>query len=137
MNPANVSNYDRAAVVRKIPLFSDLPQVAQKMIEERCYIAEYRKDHVLYREGLTADSFYCIVSGRAKVFVKTPSGEEKTLIFLHRGDYVGIVSLLTNEPHSASVQMMNDSVVLRIDKKDFNSLISEIPQLALKLSESL
>ncbi|MFA5335389.1 MAG: patatin-like phospholipase family protein [Candidatus Omnitrophota bacterium] len=137
MNPANVSNYDRAAVVRKIPLFTDLPQVAQKMIEERCYIAEYRKDHILYREGLPADSFYCIVSGRAKVFVKTPSGEEKTLIFLHRGDYVGIVSLLTNEPHSASVQMMNDSVVLRIDKKDFSLLISEIPQLALKLSESL
>lgn len=137
MNPANVSNYDRAAVVRKIPLFTDLPQVAQKMIEERCYIAEYRKDHILYREGLPADSFYCIVSGRAKVFVKTPSGEEKTLIFLHRGDYVGIVSLLTNEPHSASVQMMNDSVVLRIDKKDFSLLIKEIPQLALKLSESL
>ncbi|MFA5165132.1 MAG: patatin-like phospholipase family protein [Candidatus Omnitrophota bacterium] len=137
MNPANLSNLDRAAVVRKIPLFSDLPQVAQKLIEERCYIAEYRKDHILYREGHPSDSFYCIVSGRAKVFVKTPSGEEKTLIFLHRGDYVGIVSLLTNEPHSASVQMVNDSVVLRIDKKDFDLLLNEVPQLALKLSESL
>lgn len=137
MDPANVSNLDRAAVVRKIPLFSGLPQVAQKLIEERCYIAEYRKGHILYKEGLPSDSFYCIVSGRAKVFVKTPSGEDKTLIFLHRGDYVGIVSLLTDEPHSASVQMVNDSVVLRIDKKDFGLLLNEIPQLALKLSESL
>jgi len=47
------------------------------------------------------------------------------------------VSLLTNEPHSASVQMVNDSVVLRIDKKDFDLLLNEVPQLALKLSESL
>jgi NTE family protein len=137
MNPANISNLDRAAVIRKIPLFSDLPQAAQKLIEERCYIAEYRKEHILYREGTPAISFYCIVSGRGKVFVKTPSGEEKTLVYLHRGDYVGIVSLLTSEPHSASVQMINDSVILRIDKKDFDDLLKEVPQLAIKLSESL
>ncbi len=137
MSPANVNNLDKAAVIRKIPLFSDLPQAAQKLIEERCYLVEYRRDHLLYREGTPADSFYCMVSGRAKVFVRTPSGEERTLIYLHRGDYVGIVSLLTNEPHSASVRIMNDSLVLRIDKKDFDLLLSDIPQLAVKLSESL
>ncbi len=136
MNPANVS-IDKAALIRRIPIFADLPDSAQKLIEENSYVAEYRKDHLLYREGAPPDSFYCMLTGRARVFIKTPSGEEKTLIFLHRGDYVGIISLLTDEPHSASVDIINDSLILRIDKKDFRLLLKEIPQLALKFGESL
>ena len=128
---------DKAAIIRRMPLFADLSKPAQKLIEDSSYVAEYRKGHILYREGAPADSFYCMVSGRAKVYVKTPAGTEKTIIFLHRGDYVGIISLLTNEPHSASVRIINDSLILRIDKKDFDKLLKEIPQLAVKLSESL
>lgn len=136
MNPANV-NIDKAALIRRIPIFADLPEAAQKLIGENSYIAEYRKDHLLYREGNPPDSFYCIITGRARVFVKTPSGEEKTLINLHRGDYVGIISLLTDEPHSASVRITNDSFILRIDKKNFDLLLNEIPRFSRKLNESL
>lgn len=136
MTPANV-NIDKAALIRRIPIFAALSGTALKLIGENSYIAEYRKDHLLYREGNPPDSFYCMLTGRARVFVKTPSGEEKTLIYLHRGDYVGIISLLTNEPHSASVRIMNDALILRIDKKNFDLLLKEVPQLALKLSESL
>jgi len=136
MNPAN-ENIDKAALIRRIPIFADLPAAAHKLIEENSYVAEYRKDHILYREGNPPDSFYCIITGRARVFVNTPSGEEKTLIYLHRGDYVGIISLLTNEPHSASVRIINDAFILRIDKKNFDFLLNEIPRLSMKLNESL
>lgn len=114
-----------------------MPRASQKLIEEKSYLAEYRKDHILYREGDPPDSFYCIITGRVNVFVKTPSGSERTLINLHRGDYVGIISLLTDEPHSASVRIINDAMILRIDKENFNKLLKEIPQLAIKLSKSL
>ncbi len=132
-----VVNLDKTAIIRKIPLFAELSQSAQKLIEEKAYVAEYRKDHILYREGSPPDSFYCIVSGRAQVFVRTPSGGEKTLIYLHRGDYVGIISLLTNEPHSATVRIINDSIILRIDKEHFDVLLKEVSQLAISLSQSL
>lgn len=136
MNPSNVS-LDKAAIIKRIPLFSELPLSAQRLIQDKSYIAEYRKDHILYREGDPPSSFYCIITGRVNVFVKTPSGNERTLINLHRGDYVGIISLLTNEPHSASVRIINDAMILRIDKENFDKLLKEIPQLAIKLSQSL
>ena len=136
MNPATAS-IDKASIIRRIPIFAGLPSAAQKLVEDSSYVAEYRKDHILYREGSLGDSFYCMITGRAKVFVRTPSGEERTLVHLHRGDYVGIISLLTNEPHSASVRIINDSLILRIDKKNFEILLKEVPQLALKLTEAL
>lgn len=136
MTPAN-ANIDKASQIRRLPIFAGLPEAAQKLIEENSYVAEYRKGHILYREGRPPDSFYCMLSGRAEVFVGTPSGEERKLVNLHRGDYVGIISLLTGEPHSASVRIINDSLVLRIDKANFGLLLKEIPQLSLKLNESL
>ncbi len=136
MSPSNVS-LDKAAIIKKIPLFADLSDAARNLIEEKSYVAEYRKDHILYREGDPPGSFYCIITGRVNVFVKTPSGSERTLINLHRGDYVGIISLLTNEPHSASVRIINDALILRIDREHFNRLLKEVPQLAIKLSQSL
>ena len=67
MDSANVI-IDKAVLIRKIPLFAELPAAAQKLIGENSYVAEYRKDHILYREGAPADSFYCMITGRAKVF---------------------------------------------------------------------
>lgn len=136
MDPSNVI-LNKAAIIRKIPLFAGLSDAARDLIGEKSYVAEYRKDHILYSEGDPPGSFYCIVTGRVNVFVKTPSGSERTLISLHRGDYVGIISLLTNEPHSASVRVINDALILRIDRGDFNALLKEVPQIAIKLSESL
>lgn len=130
-------NLDKKDIIKKIPLFSDLSLSAQNLIETKSYIAEYKRSHILYRQGDPADSFYCIITGRAQVLVRTQSGEEKDLAKLHRGDYVGIISLLTDEPHSATVRIINDALILRVDKNDFDELLKLIPQLAINVSRSL
>lgn len=130
-------NLDKTALIKKIPLFSELPHATQQLIAGKSSIAAYKKDEIVYREGSPPDAFYCVVTGRATVFVKTPSGEERTLVNLHRGDYVGIVSLLTKEPHSATVRAINDALMLKIEKENFDFLIKEIPQLTVTLSQAL
>ncbi len=128
---------DKATIIKQVPLFSELSRPAQKLIEDNSYAVEYKKDQIVYREGDAPDAFYCMITGRAQVFVRTPSGDEKFLVYLHRGDYVGIISLLTGEPHSVTVRIINDSFVLKIDKSNFDYLLKEIPQLAFHLSQSL
>lgn len=130
-------NLDKTALIKKIPLFSELPHATHQLIADRSSITEYKKDEIVYREGDPPDAFYCVVTGRATVFVKTPSGEERTLVNLHRGDYVGIISLLTKEPHSATVRAINDALMLKIGKDDFDFLIKEIPRLSVTLSRAL
>lgn len=136
MTPAPQAQ-DKATTIRQFPLFSELSRSAQKLIEDNSYLVEYKKEQIVYREGDPPNAFYCVITGRAQVFVRTPSGDEHTLIYLHRGDYVGIVSLLTGDPHSATVRIINDSLILKIDKPSFDYLLKEIPQLAINLSQSL
>ncbi|MFH0771068.1 MAG: patatin-like phospholipase family protein [Candidatus Omnitrophota bacterium] len=130
-------NLDKTAIIKKIPLFSDLSPSSHRLIEAKSYVAEYKRDHILYCQGDPADSFYCMITGRAQVFVRTKSEDEKDLTMLHRGDYVGIMSLLTDEPHSATVRIINDALILRVDKSNFAELLKAIPQLAINVSRSL
>jgi len=124
--------------LKEIPLFSSFSSSELRIIEKRTRLVEYRRGDTVYEEGKPADAFYVIVSGRFRVFQKTRgTGETKTLTFLYRGDYFGESSILTAQPHSASVEARSDSLLLRLEKEDFVRVLAEIPKLSIHLNRTL
>lgn len=121
----------------EIPLFSTLSPSEIRLVEKKIRLVEYKRGDLVYEEGKPADAFYVIVSGRFRVFQKTRGEEEKTLIFLYRGDYFGESSLLTGQAHSASVEARSDGLLLRLDKEEFLKILAQIPALSLHLSRTL
>jgi NTE family protein len=71
------------------------------------------------------------------IYTKDEFGNKKVVKYLHRGKYFGIISLLTNEPHSVTSQALNDCLLLVIKKEDFDFLLKKIPNLAIDLSQTL
>jgi NTE family protein len=120
-----------------LPLFSELNRAERELIAKRSYLSEYKKDQVIYYEGQPPDAFYYLVTGRVRIFTKDDKGQENNLEYLHRGKYFGIISLLTGEPHSVTAITLNDSIILKIEKKDFDFLLRKIPKLAIDLSLTL
>ena len=57
--------------------------------------------------------------------------------FIRRGTHFGIISLLTGEGHSLTFEAINDSIVLKIEKDDFEGILKGIPQLSVDLTQSL
>lgn len=127
---------DKVVILRRIPLFSSCNDKELLLIAERTRLIEYKKGEGVYREGDAADAFYIIISGRLRV-VTHAGGIEKTLTILHNDDSFGEISLLTGEAHSATVQAVNDTLVLRLDKADFDDVINRVPSLVLHLSRLL
>lgn len=128
---------DKFSIVKQLPLFSELNFFEKSLIAKKCELEVFKTADIIYREGDVPDAFYCLVSGRVKLFVKSKEGREQTLEYLSRGKYFGIISLLTGEPHSVTVEVINDSVVLKIKKEDFDYILQRIPKLAIDLSQSL
>jgi NTE family protein len=124
-------------VVREIPLFAALSEEDRKLIQERSFLVEYKKEQLIYEEGAATDAFYCIVLGRAQVSTRDKDGNVTILEYLHRGKYFGIISLLTNEPHSVTAKVINDSTLLVIKKADFDFILQRVPNLAIDLSQTL
>ena len=127
---------DKVVILKRIPVFASCTEKQLHLIADQTRLVEYKKGECVYREGEAADAFYIVSTGRLRVFSQT-NGLEKTYTILHNGDSFGEISLLTGENHSATVQALNDTLVLRLEKKDFDHVINRIPSLVLHLSRLL
>ena len=127
---------DKLAILRRIALFTSCDEEQLHLIAERSRLVEYKKGETIYREGDLAEALYIIASGRLQVFTVT-DGQKQLYTVLHNGDTFGEVSLLTGETHSATVEALNDTLVLELQKRDFEDLINRIPSLVLHLSRVL
>lgn len=128
---------DKILLIKQIGIFSDLLPYQIEFISKKSEFLEYKKDEVIYKEGDPKEAFYLIISGRVRIFARQPGAEVRTLEYLHRGSYFGMLSLLTDEPHSVTAQILNDSLLMRIDKEDFHNILKCVPQLALHFSSML
>ncbi|HTL70904.1 MAG TPA: patatin-like phospholipase family protein [Candidatus Eisenbacteria bacterium] len=127
---------DKLALLAQCPLFSGLSQWELKSISQLMRLVEYKKDECVYKEGGEAEAFYVVVSGRFEAFVSTLE-KKKVLAYLRRGDYFGEMSLLTKQPHSATLRALSDSLTLVLKKDDFEKTIEHNATVSLELSRRL
>lgn len=128
--------FDKSLIFSQTPLFAGLNFFERKLVFDSLEIGEFKKSQVVYHQGSPADAFYCIISGRVGIFIEK-EGREELLEYIHRGKYFGFISLLTGEPHSVCARAVNDTVVAKISKEDFNAILKRIPRLAIELSRML
>jgi signal transduction histidine kinase len=97
-------------------------------------LCTYPPGHVLCREGAYEDVFYILAEGDA-VISKTisPQEGERVLRIAGRGDLVGEMALIQNAPRSATVRTATDCTVLEMDKKDFETMLSHSPGMAINI----
>jgi serine/threonine-protein kinase len=75
----------------------------------------FGKGQLIIREGDVGDSAYMILSGTCRVF-RTVGGQQETLGTSAAGDVFGEMALLLDEPRAASVEAIDDTVVLVLGK---------------------
>lgn len=128
---------EKNLLLEEIPLFANLTPEEHNIIREKASIIECKKEEIVYEEGSAPCAFYCLLVGRIVIFTKDAFGNKTVLEYLHRGKYFGIISILTEEPHSVTAQAINDSLLLVIKKEDFSFILNRIPALAIDLSRTL
>ncbi|MBP9854140.1 MAG: cyclic nucleotide-binding domain-containing protein [Candidatus Omnitrophica bacterium] len=127
----------RFNIVKQIPIFSNLNWFDMQRIARKAVIEHYKKGDLIRHEGDPADFFYCLISGRIRTYKTDSTGRKENVEFIHRGVHFGIISLLTGENHTLTYEAVNNSIVLKIDKDEFHTILKSIPQLSIDLNHSL
>ncbi|OGX37031.1 MAG: hypothetical protein A3D87_01230 [Omnitrophica WOR_2 bacterium RIFCSPHIGHO2_02_FULL_50_17] len=127
----------RFNLVKQIPVFEGLNWIELQRIARKTAVSEYKKGDIICHEGAPSDYFYCLVSGRLQAYTTTPDGGKENVEFIHRGMHFGIISILTGENHSTSFEALNDSVILKIPKDDFQAILHAMPHLGIRISRTL
>lgn len=115
--------------LRKVPLFSDLPD---KDLEQLCRnVTEDRvpADSILFTEGEIGDKAYVIVSGEIEI-TKESGGRMVLLATKYSGDVIGEMSLLEQSPRFASGRTLTESTLIMISHKNLENLMDTNPSVA-------
>ena len=92
---------------------------------------------VLFRQGEAGNALYLVVSGRLRVTAEGGDGRERVLREVGRGAHVGELALLTDEPRSATVCAVRDTIVASFSRDRFQQLVSRHPAAVLPLTRAL
>lgn len=119
----------------RLPLFSEFAPAQIAMAASRLVPERHQSGQDIVTQGEVGDSFYIIREGALEVTVER-EGQRKRVAELGPGEYFGEIALLLDVPRTASVTAIRDSLVLRLRKDDFQSLMGEHLYFAKSLEQA-
>lgn len=121
----------------KFPLFAGFGPSELEFLEKRLVRRRYPGGQTLFHMGDEGGSLHVIESGRVKVTIPSPSGEELILAMLGAGDLLGELSLFDGKPRSATVQALENTETLCLHREDLLALMRNRFEVTEKIIEGL
>jgi CRP-like cAMP-binding protein len=122
---------------RKFALFAELDDRELAAIAAVAKPRRYAKDDVVFHAEESGDVFCLIREGQVKITMISPEGKEIILSMLGPGDFFGEMSLLDDEPRSATVIAMEPLELVTIWRADFLQILAENFSITKKLLATL
>jgi len=125
-------------LLRSVSIFAELDPQSAAELERLAQVKEYEEGSVIASQEETGDALYVLVKGRVKVVLYGDSGREIILnVFRSPGDFFGEMSLLDDEPRSATLVASEASRLLVLSRADFRAHIQRHPKTALRVLTEL
>jgi len=115
---------DWMLTILKSSIFQKIPPIKIQVMFQKLESIAINKNDIVFSQGDGGDYFYLIKKGRCQVIRDTGYEKEKT-IELNAGSSFGEEALLSKSPRNATVRMLEDGVLLRLGKDDFDDLFIE------------
>ncbi len=110
----------------------DLRVVAQVLEEETCFAGER-----VFDIHEPSDRAYIVQSGKVGISLHPDSKIQEFIAVLGPGECFGEMSIFDDLPRSATAHVVEDSVLLALDKAKLRALVLRYPELALGLLRGL
>ncbi len=129
-----LSNLD---LIRRVPLFSMLTNEQARAVADGVVKRRYRRGELVVEQGKKSNALFIMLNGRARVLTADSRGREVILAVLEAGDYVGEMSLIDNQPHSASVRCEVQCDMLILGRAEFARCLPESSSLSYAIMRGL
>lgn len=108
----------------RVPLFNHLKPRERLSLTRLLKPQHYPRGNAITCQGCPGDALYLIGSGQVLV-----QRDGQTIASLSEGDFFGEMSLLSNQPQSATVSTFTHADILVLPAADFHRLLAENPDL--------
>ncbi|HPR45039.1 MAG: Crp/Fnr family transcriptional regulator [Burkholderiaceae bacterium] len=124
-------------LIRRVPLFSMLTEAQATAVAEAVVKRRFKRGEVIVEQGKKTNALFILLNGRARVVTADSRGREVILATLQPGDHIGEMSLIDNEPHSATVRAEVQTDVLMLGRVEFARCLPENTSMAYAVMRGL
>ena len=129
-----LSNFE---LIRRVPLFSMLTASQAETVAESVVKKRFARGATIVENGKKSNALFIILTGKAKVIATDSSGKEAILAHLKPGDYIGEMSLIDDQPHSATVKAEVITDVLVLGRQQFSQTLPENAAMSFAIMKVL
>ncbi len=120
-------------VLRRIQLFELFDTEEMAALADHLDEARYLAGQQVLTDGEAGGTMFIVTAGRVELYLKNVAGEHVPLGFVEPGELFGELSLLDNQPRSASARAVDNTELIVIDRGDLQQLITAHPAAALDM----
>ena len=124
---------DRAAVLSRVPIFSELSDGELKFLSDRAVSRRYGAGELVFSEGDPCAGLFVVEQGSVRIFKTSAAGREQVLTMEHAGSSVAELPVFDGGTYPASASAASECNLIFISRNDFRALCLEHPEVALKV----
>ena len=134
----NEEQVDKVALLRQVPLFAGLDSARFRPLAARARVCVFPEGAEIIQEGAEIlaydDGLYLLIDGVVEVRRDSTDGTDGRLIArLGPGEFFGEMALLDDEPRSASVFAVVETLCLVLNRWDFHRQLRGDPDMAVRM----
>jgi len=118
-------------------LLGEVEPGALALLMQQLQWVELAGGQTLMSQGEPGDAMYVTVSGRLRTYITGDDGRQRMVREISRGQVVGEMSLYTDEPRSATLVAIRDTVLVRLGKAEFKQLLGSSSQISIALTQQI
>jgi diguanylate cyclase (GGDEF)-like protein len=127
-----------ASLLATVPLFRQLSTEQRDLLLDSATEQSFAPGHVLIRESDPPDRLFVILAGRVRVLEVAPDSPVELIVGeLGEGEILGELSVLRNQPRSATVVAVERTHCLVIPQSEFLKVLQNSAELAVSLLRML
>jgi len=126
-----------AEELKKFPLFKSVELNELEALASMMQQQSFPQGAVLFEKDQPGDAMYLIRTGRIRVFLRDPQGNEITFRHFGPGQVVGEFALIDDKPRSASAEAAEPLEVMTLSREHFLALLRERPILGVEMMRNL
>lgn len=113
---------------RSYSVIADLPVQRVESIIATLQSIDVAAGETIVRQGAPADKFFILVDGEAEA-LRDEDGAQRKIASLKAGQLFGEVSIMRDQPRSATLRATTDVKLLALERDGFRDLVAEAMQI--------
>lgn len=129
----DVEHFDMPRYLSVLPMFSDLSHLERARIAQGCNIRRLTRGDMVFRMGEPCESFHVVVVGQVKLYVASPSGQEKVIELVGPGHSFAEAMMFLERPYILNAQALADTLLICVSKQAVFGEIERDPRFCMHM----